>query len=184
MSARNVVAMSEIVLRVPEPMDAPAIFEAVRESVAQVSPWMDWCNPDYSLEDAAEWVSSSAASRHRGEAFEFIICAGGGRLLGCCGLNQIDRHNRSANLGYWVRTSATGNGVATAAVRSLAEWGFQNTDLERLEIMPDVENLRSQRVAIAAGARREGLLVSRLFVRGTFRDAVMHSIVRSRWLAE
>src|SRR5262245_63960658 len=33
------------------------------------------------------------------------------------GLNQLDRPNFRANLGYWIRTAATRQGVATAAVR-------------------------------------------------------------------
>ena len=47
------------------------------------------------------------------------------------------------------------------------------------EITPDVGNLRSQRVAEAVGAHREGVLRSRLLVHGEFHDAVMYSIVRS-----
>ena len=39
-----------------------------------------------------------------------------GRILGSCGLNRLDRPNGTANLGYWVRASASGQGVATGAV--------------------------------------------------------------------
>ena len=38
------------------------------------------------------------------------------RFLGGCGINHISRVHRFGNLGYWVRTSATGRGIAVSAV--------------------------------------------------------------------
>jgi RimJ/RimL family protein N-acetyltransferase len=94
-------------------------------------------------------------------------------------LNQIDEAHRTANLGYWVRTSAAGQGVTSQAVRLLAEWAFANTNLERLEIVAAVGNVRSQRVAEKADALREGLLRSRLYLHGQPHDAVVYSIIRT-----
>jgi RimJ/RimL family protein N-acetyltransferase len=86
--------------------------------------------------------------------------------------------HRFANLGYWVRTSATRQGVATEAVRQVAEFAFGNTDLVRLEIVCAVGNDASQRVAERAGAAREGALRHRLLLHGQPVDAVMYSLVR------
>ncbi|HWV56963.1 MAG TPA: hypothetical protein VNZ57_05775 [Longimicrobiales bacterium] len=61
------------------------------------------------------WVLANFAS---GAAYDFVIAAPDGRYLGGfsgCGLNQIGRVDRRANLGYRVRTSATRAAVATAA---------------------------------------------------------------------
>ena len=68
--------------------------------------------------------------------------------------------------------------MARAAVRETAEFVFQNTDLIRLEIVCAVENRRSQRVAEAVGAVRDGILRSRLLLHGKAVDAVMYSLVR------
>ena len=38
--------------------DIPLLHEAVRESISEISPWMPWCHPDYSMEDSAAWVLS------------------------------------------------------------------------------------------------------------------------------
>jgi ribosomal-protein-serine acetyltransferase len=173
--------MPSIHLEVPEPPAAAEVADAVGESLGELMPWMDWCSPGYSLHDAAAWIASTLYAREQREAFEFLIRSDSGRLLGCCGVNNIDTANRFANLGYWVRTSAADQGVATAAARILADWAFEHTDLERLEIMPAVANMRSQSVARGAGAQREGVLASRLLVHGTFLDAVMFSMTRSRW---
>jgi RimJ/RimL family protein N-acetyltransferase len=167
-----------ISIRFYEPADAPRVVEAARESTAEVFPWMSWCHPAYSLEESAAFIAAQIEARKSGSAFEFAIFEGE-RILGGCGLNTINPLHRIANLGYWVRTSAAGRGVAPAAVRLLAAWGFGNTALERFEIVAAVGNTRSQRVAEKSGAQREGVLRARLFLHGKPHDAVVYSLVRS-----
>ena len=170
--------MAQLTLRFPEPGDGEPILEAVRESLPELCRWMSWCHPGYSEADALRWISLQAQARETGSAFEFLIVGGNGRLLGVCGINCINTGNRFANLGYWVRTSESRRGVAVNAVKLLADWVFQHTDLERLEIVAAVGNEASQRVAEKAGALREGTLSSRLCIHGAYDDAVMHSIIR------
>jgi ribosomal-protein-serine acetyltransferase len=165
-------------LRAYEPEDAPALWEAARESVGEVYPWLAWCHPQYSMAEAEQWVRSRAPLAAEGREYAFAIVGADGRLLGGCGVNQINRAHRLGNLGYWVRTSATRRGVATEAVRQVADFAFGNTDLVRLEIVGAVGNDASQRVAERAGAVREGVLRQRLLVHGRPVDAVMFSLVR------
>jgi ribosomal-protein-serine acetyltransferase len=99
------------------------------------------------------------------------------------GLNQLRPEHRLANLGYWVRTSATGRGVATAAVRQLARFAFRETDLIRLELVVAADNAASHRVAEKADALREGPAHDRLYIHGKAHDAVVYALLRSRWPA-
>jgi len=154
------------------------IFEAVRESISEVSPWMPWCHPDYGLPDAEAWVKFASEAFESRATFEFVIESLDGRVLGCGGLNQLDSLNQRCNLGYWVRSSETRRGVATATTRALADWAFRETELVRLELLISAENSASMRVAEKAGAKKEGTLRSRLLLNGRFHDAVLYSIVR------
>ena len=174
------VPRAAISIRPPEPSDAPALVEAARESTADVYPWLPWCRPDYSLADARRWIGKAAEGRAARTTFEFIILDSAGRLLGCCALNGVNAEHRFANLGYWIRSSAAGNGHAVRAVALLRDWGFANTDLERLEIVIQVGNRRSERVAEKIGAQREGVLRSRLQYLGKPCDATMYSLTRPR----
>jgi RimJ/RimL family protein N-acetyltransferase len=92
--------------------------------------------------------------------------------------DKISRLSGVANLGYWVRSSATGRGIAPAAVLQLIPWVFLNTPLHRLEIVAAVDNVRSQRVAEKVGAHRDAVLKKRTLVRGQPSDAVLFSILR------
>jgi RimJ/RimL family protein N-acetyltransferase len=173
--------MSEIEIRFYEERDASALYEAARESIGEVHPWLPWCHPDYTLQEAEEWIATHAEGRASGTHYQFAIVEREERFLGGCGLSEVNTVHRLANLGYWVRSSATGRGVAPAAVRALVDWAFRETEIIRLEIVAAVDNRRSQRVALKAGALREGVLRDRLVLHGRAHDAVMHSIVRSRW---
>src|SRR3989449_10815823 len=98
------------------------------------------CLASFSLDEAREWVAIQEKLAKQGMAYEFAILGEGGRFLGGCGINQISTANRFANLGYWVRTSAMGRGVAPAAARLVAGYAFRETELTRLEIVWRVAN--------------------------------------------
>ncbi len=157
--------------------DASSIYASIEESRAEIARWMDWCRPGYDLVATEKWIAATARARQDGTGFEFGIFGPQG-FLGTIGVNQINPHERFANVGYWVRTSATGRGTATAAVKLVAQWAFLSTELQRLEIVAAVDNAASRRVAEKAGAAREGRLRSRICVCGKFYDAFMFSIVR------
>jgi RimJ/RimL family protein N-acetyltransferase len=158
--------------------DAAALHEAGLESVAEVAPFMPWCRSDLTVEETRGWVDAQVHAFGARRAFEFVIESADGVLLGGCGLNQIDDVNRRANLGYWVRSSATRHGVATAAVRQIVRWGFRNTNLDRIEVVVSTRNTASLRTAEKAGAIREGVLRKRLMLYGESHDAVVFSVVR------
>jgi len=158
--------------------DASALYEAVRESISEVSPWLPWCHQKYSIEESREFIGSRELASQGGEWYSFgIFETDGGSFLGGVGINFINRVHQMANLGYWVRTSAAGRGVATAATRMAARVGFEQLGLQRIEIVAAVANVPSQRVAEKAGARREGVLRNRLLIRGKSLDAVLFSLL-------
>lgn len=170
--------MSICTLRPYEDRDAPELYAAVRESLADLGVWLAWCHPSYSLEEARQWLSTRQQRAGDGNAHEFAIAGSEGEYLGGCGISLVNKAHRFANLGYWVRSSAVGKGVASCAARLAIAYAFQNTDLIRLEIVCAVSNTASQRVAEKLGALREGVLRSRLILPSGPSDAVMFSVLR------
>ena len=168
-----------ILLRPYSAVDIDELYLAARESIHEVGRWLPWCHPQYTRAEAEAWVLSRAKAWKNAQEYSFVIAQlGSGRFLGGCGLNQIEPQARRANLGYWMRTSATGHGYATRAARLLARWGALHLGLERMEIVAAVGNVGSQRVALKAGATQEGIARSRLRTQDVQHDAVVFSIVR------
>jgi RimJ/RimL family protein N-acetyltransferase len=164
-------------LRQARPDEAEEIYAAICESEAELSPWL----PDMShstLDGVRHWIARQAAERAQGTRYDFAIVERDDDVfLGGCGLTQLNRRHGFANLYYWVRTTAAGRGLASAAARQLARLGLEQLGLRRIEIVVAHNNLASQRVAEKAGAVREGLLCNRLFMNGVPTDAWMYSIV-------
>jgi RimJ/RimL family protein N-acetyltransferase len=158
--------------------DADVMLEAVDESRVELNRWMPWCEPGYGRADALEWIEMTIVGREKGTLFDFAIVDGRGRYFGGAGINQIRAAEGVANVGYWVRSSATGAGIAVAAARQVIDWGIANTRLNRFEIVAAVENRRSQRVAEKLGAVRDAVLRKRLLVDGIAVDAVLYSVLR------
>jgi ribosomal-protein-serine acetyltransferase len=171
-----------VVLRPPVEADVDDLYAGVRESLPQLVPWMAWCHPDYERVETAEWVRATEQAWANDSEYPFTICERAtGAVLGTCGLNGVDRLNRWANLGYWVRTTATRRGVATRAAALVAAYAFREVGLERVEILAATGNEPSQRVAAKVGATREGVLRRRLRVGEISHDAVVFSLIRDEW---
>ena len=158
--------------------DAEALFQAARESIPEVSRWLPWLHENYSIDETRAFLSLRTNPNPAEEAYSFgIFDQASERFLGGIGLNFINRVHQMANLGYWVRTSATGKGVAAKATRLVAGFGFFELGLERIEIIAAVDNLASQRVAEKAGAVRECVARQRLLINGKRHDAVVFSLL-------
>jgi RimJ/RimL family protein N-acetyltransferase len=169
-------------LRPPTAGDVDDLYAGVIESRPELETWMAWCHPGYGRADTAEWVRLTEQGRANGADYSFVIVdRATGEALGTCGLNAVDRVNQWANLGYWVRTPATGRGVATRAATLVADFGFAELGLHRIEILAATGNAPSQHVAARVGAVREGVARRRLHVNETTHDAVVFSLIRDEW---
>lgn len=158
--------------------DEAELHAAIRESIPEMKPWLPFAHDDYSTGETRDWLKTQPKEWKNGTSFNFaIVDAADGAMLGGCGLNQIDSINKSANLGYWVRTGRSGRGVCPAAVLLLARWGFKKLKLNRVEITVAAGNRKSLRAAEKAGARREGVLRNRLVMHGQAHDAVVFSFI-------
>ncbi len=170
---------ASVSIRVYEASDIAPLVDAVRESIPDLLPWMPWASLTYSSADAENWVRLARDGHGDGTMYDFAVFDEFGRYAGGCGLNRINVADGVANLGYWVRSSTSGRGIAPSAVRQVAAWAFACTRLHRLEIVVALNNVRSLRVAEKVGAQREAVLRKRLLVNGQPSDAVLFSIVRS-----
>jgi RimJ/RimL family protein N-acetyltransferase len=127
------------VIRAYEPGIELAVFEAPRESVKEIGPAMRTWQEGATHKMAAAHVAESIRAWQAGTWYDFAISrVGSGVFLGRVGLDRIRGH--TANVGYWVRTTETGQGIATAAVRLIARFGFEDLGLRRLELLVAVDN--------------------------------------------
>lgn len=96
-----------------------------------------------------------------------------GRFIGQLTLGNIQHGGVSdCWIGYWVHSSATGRGVATAACALGTDHAFRRVGLHRVTATYLPSNPASGRVLELNGYRREGLMRRNLHIDGQWRDHV------------
>lgn len=60
-------------IRPYRPGDIDGLYEAVRESIAEVSPWLPWCHPDYNKEETAAFILSREEAWQNATEYSFGV---------------------------------------------------------------------------------------------------------------
>jgi RimJ/RimL family protein N-acetyltransferase len=166
----------DILLRPFRRDDSNALYAAVRESLKELKPWMSWATDGYSEQTARDYIMIAQA-RWEEHTYYALAITRRDQVLGACTLSSIHALYRFCNLGYWVRTSCHGQGIAGRAAKLAARFAFEQLGLIRVEIVIGVENQASIRVAEKIGAHGEGILLNRMVVGKSIGDAHMYSLI-------
>jgi RimJ/RimL family protein N-acetyltransferase len=161
-----------------QPTDAPSFYAAVRESIADLTYWMPWCSKEYAPSDAEAWMQTTSDMWATGAEYPMgIFDANTGAVVGGTGVNHINRAYRIGNIGYWVSSTHTGQGLARFAAHQSAVLGFKELGLTRLEIVVLTHNKASQRVAERIGAKLECEARNRVYFQGAPHNAFVYSLL-------
>ncbi|MGW1293396.1 GNAT family N-acetyltransferase [Streptomyces sp. NPDC002533] len=132
--------------------DLPAVLRAYEDPAMRR--WLDTqvSGPD----GAADWLEARRTGWATGTRFAFAVTEGGreGEPLGNIVLKRPDPVSDLAEVGYWTTASARGRGVAPRALAALTDWAFTafaEQGLTRLELLHQVDNVASCRVAEKCG---------------------------------
>jgi len=124
------------------------------------------------------WIGRYESGWSDGSRAGFAVVDRAGELLGFAGFVQLDQDAREGEIGYAVGAQARGRGIATRSLELLTRWGFDRLELVRIELMIDVDNAGSARVAERGGYRFEGVLRSKHFKDGRRADLGVWSRLR------
>jgi RimJ/RimL family protein N-acetyltransferase len=174
---RNYLTDGRIVVRAYRPGDERGLCEAIRESMSELARYYIAFPADYGVRHAKGWVDACIGHWDEGHSFHYVIeSVPEGTFLGECGI-ELDLPNKNGEIGYWVRTSHTCQGVATAAARLVAQLAFEDLGLIRLEISTRADNAASRQVAEKLGAVLEGTLRSKTMTPSGPVDCLMYGLL-------
>lgn len=162
-----------VLLRPPRAADAPAVLALARDP--EVRQWNPRCRIPDEAAAIADCVAGADWSAGHTATFS-VVDRESGRYAGTVALHDIDVHDANARIGYRVAPWTRGRGVATSAVRAVAEWAFTRLGLARIGLTHAVGNAGSCRVAQRAGFAVEGLMrSSKRFGDGLLHDEHLHA---------
>jgi RimJ/RimL family protein N-acetyltransferase len=104
-------------------------------------------------------------------------------VLGGAGLHPR-RGPGALEIGYWIHSDHTGQGLATEVAAALTRRGFADHGVDRLEIRCDPLNLRSAAIPRGLGYQLVSVLQNDFpMADGRLRDTMVWVLVRSEWEA-
>lgn len=170
---------TRVILRAPTMPDAPVLYHYL--SIRKVNRWLARVPKPYTLKCAKEWVESIPIQIKNDSGLPYSIHhIESNQIMGGMALMNINRADRSAELGYWIAPEFWGKGYALEAGRLLCRYAFSNKQrLHRLYAWVHSENPASYRVAEKIGFVREGVCRKANNITGRWRDDYIYALLKS-----
>ena len=171
----------ETYLGILEVYHAAELFEITDGNREQLREWLPWVDAVTCVDHSREFIRQGLVQFGKGLGFHAGIWHQK-QLSGVIGFHPIDNLNRCVSLGYWLKKSAQGKGLATRACRAMVEHAFRDLGLRRIEIRCAVENRRSRAVPERLGFRHEKTLRGAENLYGEFVDHAVYAMLAQDWL--
>lgn len=132
-----------------------------------------------SVEDVIAWMREKEREREKGVGYVFVIRQKeDDTLVGVCGVEEINLHDRVGWLGFWIAAPHRGKGYATEATRCLVDHAFSQ-GLHKVCSNADLDNEASQRVLEKLGFVEEGLQKEQVYNGREWMDVKLYGLVRA-----
>lgn len=155
------IETERLILRPPQLGDEKPVNQAIQRSLPELQRWMPW-SKDASLEPTIRFVKEGILSWSSESPHDFpmvLIHKESQQIIGASGFNNRSKPDVPLfEIGYWIETPFTGQGIATEMVQALTRFAFESFHAARVQIVTQVGNEASRRVAEKCGFVLEATL--------------------------
>lgn len=158
--------------------DARDMFEYGSDmEVVKFVPW----GPYRSVEDVTKAIQSVFLTRpENGVPYAYaIVNKKNKKMIGTCDFHSINYESKRGEIGYCMNKHYWNKGIMSQAVRELVRFGFEYLNLERVEVLHDIDNVASEKVILKNKFVYEGTLRKYFNCRGKQADCKIYSLIRS-----
>lgn len=169
-----------LILKQFELSEDEALFALTEQNRNHLRQWLPWVDHTKTIQDTINYLYFCKSEYERNQ----VINAGiwyEGYLVGCIGYNDVNRFNRYAKIGYWLNEHMQGKGIMTQACGEMVRYGFQELNLNRLEIRVATENKKSQAIPLRLGFVYEGVIRQTEWLYDRFVDHMVYGLLREEF---
>ncbi|NVK24955.1 MAG: GNAT family N-acetyltransferase [Gammaproteobacteria bacterium] len=117
----------------------------------------------YTQKDAKWWVNEGS----KGDLIKAITF--NGQFAGCIGVERGEfEYHRSGEIGYWITQEFWRKGIASAALETMTNYVFTNTDIVRIYASVFSDNTASMQLLLKLGFEQEAVLQKAIFKHAQF----------------
>ena len=155
---------------------AQEFFDVVMKNRDFLSQWLEWTDYYSKPEDAYNYLKTIEPLNEP----SYLIQVDG-KIVGGHGFVGFNERYKVAEIGYWLAPQFNGRGYVTRGIKYLEDLAFGQLGINRMQIQIDVNNVKSQAVAVRAGYKKEGVLRQAYVLRGVPCDLIVYSKLKSEW---
>ena len=162
---------------------ATEVFKVIDDNREHLKPWLPWEKLTLRVEDSLKYLFEKEELIKKGEKIEYGIFLND-EYVGNIGLFDIDKDNKSAEIGYWISSKVGQNGYVSEALCLIEQEGFESFDLNRIQIKCDEKNKGSAGVAKKCGYSLEGTYRQDIYSEHfkVFRNTLVFSKLKSEFI--
>ena len=166
----------------PDLSHVKVLFEILEKDRDYMEQWISWAINVKDVRGVENLIQEARLYNEGGQKFSTVIFFND-EFMGMMGLNRIDKSNRKAELGYWLKKEAQGQGLIQRCMPALLEHSFKELEINRVQLIIGTENQKSRSTAENCGYLCEGTLRDYFFHQEKYHDAYVFSKLQSdsRW---
>jgi len=129
--------------------EAEQLFKLIDKDRDYLKKWLPWVDSTESPKDSEQFISDNIQKSQDGTEYGYGIVVDG-ELTGHISLMHIN-DGSDPEIGCWIASSMSGQGISTKAGRALTEFGFNTLGLGKIIIKADPKNIGSNKIAEKLG---------------------------------
>jgi ribosomal-protein-serine acetyltransferase len=180
MAIRTLVVNDTLVLEPLHVEDADELHAVIDANRTHLREWLTWVDAHDSVRVSRAFVARTRR-QYRDESGLTFGLRQRGALVGIVGFNELDPENHSGEIGYWLASDSSGQGLMTAACVRLVRHGFESLELHRIVLQIATGNLRSTAIAERLGCTMEGVQREAQLLNGKWVDLAVWALLQSEW---
>lgn len=171
----------DLLLRMLKTSEDKELFHLIDNNRLFLQRWLSWVHEMKTTKDCKQFITNAFEDYANRKSLTVGIFYKN-ELVGITGLNSIDFKNKIGTLGYWLGEEFQGKGIMTSAVQAIIAHGFQNLQLNRLQLFVAVENTPSRRIPERLRFSQEGIVREHEWINEKPVDQVIYSLLQSEWI--
>lgn len=170
----------QTVLKPLAPHHAEELFKLTDGSRQMLREWLPWVDAITDVSHSSKFISGAVLQG----AEKGAVTAGiwyQDQLAGIISYHEINWHDRSVSIGYWLGKGFEGQGLMRSAVRAFVDYALMEMELNRVEIRCATGNTRSRAIPERLGFVLEGVIREAEKLPQGYVNHAIYGMLKSEW---